>query len=356
MGRKKTKPDITESESESDADAEATQAMYGLVQVAAETESVASDCDNPSTVQEATAEQSTEQSNEQPTEQSNEQQIDSVVDPASTPDSMVDPSIDPHDRIRNQIKAIAALRSSVESDTKAIEPKLAAIWLREIQEQNQRVQIAFADLESARLEAKARKTTHDEEVQKLTKLIADQKRQQDEWSRPLPLFDGVNGSVNGQANGHANGHTNGSDASQSSNENTATSPATIDTDAWKYASIAELNLPGKLPDLLEENGITTIGELEAKRASRDGLRGIKGVGQAKVDLIEQAVTDWLSVQRDAQALAAAGKLNSAVQDLSDQVGADIEVIASRDGQADETIAVSVSTEASEAADDSEIDI
>lgn len=334
MGRKqKQKPEL---ESESDADAEATQAMYGLVQVAE---------DNPSAPQESVTEQPVEQSAEQSVEPQSALVVttESPSDSSTTPASVVDPAIDPHDRIRGQIDAIAALRSSVEArfgaeaDTKAIEPRLAATWLREIQEQNQRVQIAFADLESARLEAKARKTTHDEEVQKLTKLIADQKRQQDEWSRPLPLLDGVNGSVNGQANGHTNGHTNGSDASQSSNENTATSPATIDTDAWKNASIAELNLPGKLPALLEENGITTIGELEAKRASRDGLRGIKGVGQAKVDLIEQAVTDWLSVQRDAQALAAAGKLNSAVQDLSDQVGADIEVIASRDGQADEVI-------------------
>lgn len=334
MGRKqKQKPEL---ESESDADAEATQAMYGLVQVAE---------DNPSAPQESVTEQPVEQSAEQSVEPQSALVVttESPSDSSTTPASVVDPAIDPHDRIRGQIDAIAALRSSVEArfgaeaDTKAIEPRLAATWLREIQEQNQRVQIAFADLESARLEAKARKTTHDEEVQKLTKLIADQKRQQDEWSRPLPLFDGVNGSVNGQANGHTNGHTNGSDASQSSNENTATSPATIDTDAWKYASIAELNLPGKLPDLLEENGITTIGELEAKRASRDGLRGIKGIGQAKVDLIENTVLDWLSVQRDAKALAAAANLDSAAQQLADDTGADVEVIASSDGQADEVI-------------------
>ncbi len=279
---------------------------------------------------------------------------DTPIDPAELPPAPEPPATeqppsnlvsDPHGRIRGQIDAIA---NGAESTAKSeISPPQATIWLREIQEQNQRVQIAFAELENAKLIAKSKKAVHDEEVGRLTKLIADQKEIQDAWARPLPLFDG--------ANGHANGHATvvdpaiRTDPSADPNANGKTGPLTDAqiSEAWKFASIAELDLPGKLPDLLEENGIATIGDLEAKRASRDGLRGIKGIGQAKVDLIENAVMDWLSVQRDAKALAAASvasvasaNLYSAVQVLAEEAGAEVEVIVSLDGQADETIATS----------------
>lgn len=256
--------------------------------------------------------------------------VDGLIDLAKgpPPSTVVDPVIDdPHSRIRGQIDAIA---NGAESNAKSeSSPPQAAIWLREIQEQNQRVQIAFAELENAKLVAKSKKAVHDEEVGKLTKLIADQKEIQDAWATPLPLFNGANGQAKDTVN-----HT-----TVVPNSNGKTGPLTDAqiSEAWKFASIAELNLPGKLPSLLEENGITTIGDLEAKRASRDGLIGIKGIGQAKVDLIENTVLDWLSVQRDAKALAAAANLDSAAQQLADDTGADVEVIASSDGQADEVI-------------------
>ncbi len=239
-----------------------------------------------------------------------------AVEPTDLKES-TDP-IDPHGRIRGQIDAIAngaestaggvdSLRNAIKSVNATIdnaESALARIWLREIQDQNQKVQIAFAELEAAKLVTKTKKATHDEEVQKLTKLIADQKQMQDDWSRPLPLFDGANGHATVVDPAIRN------DSATDHNANGKTGPLTDAqiSEAWKFASIAELNLPGKLPELLEENGITTIGDLEAKRATYDGLRGIKGIGQAKVDLIENAVTDWLSVQRDAKAMAEAGSM------------------------------------------------
>lgn len=73
---------------------------------------------------------------------------------------------------------------------------------------------------------------------------------------------------------------------------------------WRGASIDELGLPAKLAEKLVENSITTIGELEDLRAA-PGLTSIKGVGQGKADVIEEAVLAWLSKNRDAGAFAAA---------------------------------------------------
>lgn len=104
------------------------------------------------------------------------------IDPTTLPEikhnaTVVDPESDPHGRIRGQIDAIAngaestagrtteSLRNALKSVQSAIETNestLAKMWLREIQDQNQKVQIAFAELEAAKLVTKTKKATHDE--------------------------------------------------------------------------------------------------------------------------------------------------------------------------------------------------
>ena len=78
--------------------------------------------------------------------------------------------------------------------------------------------------------------------------------------------------------------------------------------AWRNVRIETLGLKPSLAELLVEAGLDTIGKLEDQRADshNGGLRAIKGVGQAKADAIEDAVLRWLSSNRDAAVLAAAG--------------------------------------------------
>jgi hypothetical protein len=76
-------------------------------------------------------------------------------------------------------------------------------------------------------------------------------------------------------------------------------PAAAASDAWRSRPTTELGLPPKLTEKLADNGIETIGKLEDQRGSFDGLRGIKGIGEAKADAIEDAVLAWLSRNRDA---------------------------------------------------------
>jgi hypothetical protein len=73
--------------------------------------------------------------------------------------------------------------------------------------------------------------------------------------------------------------------------------------AWRASPIEVLGLPPKLTERLTESGCVTIGALEDQRGSFDGLRGIKGIGEAKVTLIEDALLKWLDVNRDAAVMA-----------------------------------------------------
>ncbi len=79
----------------------------------------------------------------------------------------------------------------------------------------------------------------------------------------------------------------------------ASDPAPAAADAWRTRPTSELGLPPKLIEKLADNGIETIGALEDQRAAFKGLRGIKGIGEAKADAIEDAVLSWLSKNRDA---------------------------------------------------------
>ena len=69
---------------------------------------------------------------------------------------------------------------------------------------------------------------------------------------------------------------------------------------WRSVSIVDLSLPAKLAERLQESGIHTIGQLEDLRAKCYDSFGEwpKGIGKAKVTVIEDALLDWLTVNRD----------------------------------------------------------
>lgn len=71
-----------------------------------------------------------------------------------------------------------------------------------------------------------------------------------------------------------------------------------ETLAWRDEPIdANLGLTAKVLEKLEEAGITTIGQLEDRRAG-EGLTSIAGIGQATADKIEEQVLEWLDEHRD----------------------------------------------------------
>lgn len=68
--------------------------------------------------------------------------------------------------------------------------------------------------------------------------------------------------------------------------------------AWRDQPIAgQLALTPKIMELLEDAGVSTIGELEDLRAG-EGLTSIGGIGQATADKIEDQVLEWLDENRD----------------------------------------------------------
>lgn len=76
-----------------------------------------------------------------------------------------------------------------------------------------------------------------------------------------------------------------------------------DDESWKDRPIRELELSPGILTKLEELGIDTIGKLEHLRGQQDpdyprGLNSVKGFGEAKITLIEDAVTNWLDRNRD----------------------------------------------------------
>jgi hypothetical protein len=81
------------------------------------------------------------------------------------------------------------------------------------------------------------------------------------------------------------------------------------SDTWKKVDIEVLALGGGLTNKLRESDINTIGQIEDLRAKGSqpgvGLYSIKGIGQKKVDKIEESVLDWLSRNRDKEVMAEA---------------------------------------------------
>lgn len=124
--------------------------------------------------------------------------------------------------------------------------------------------------------AKGAKEAFEEAVAELTKVI-------DNGEEHLPLFDGPK-------------------KSEAAATDAPPSPPPLATteanNAWRSVPVAELGLSDKITEKLADAGCETIGALEDLRASFKGLRSISGIGQKKIDLIEDAILKWLTEHRD----------------------------------------------------------
>ena len=76
--------------------------------------------------------------------------------------------------------------------------------------------------------------------------------------------------------------------------------AELGNEPWRRAPIESLNLKPKLTERLKESDINTVGQLEALRAdiANNRAKWPKGIGEAKITEIENAVIDWLTKNRD----------------------------------------------------------
>lgn len=72
------------------------------------------------------------------------------------------------------------------------------------------------------------------------------------------------------------------------------------SDAWRAVPITKLDLPDKLIERLQEDGLDTMGRLEDRRGeiSEGKAKWPKGIGAAKITKIEDAVIAWLTANRD----------------------------------------------------------
>lgn len=91
----------------------------------------------------------------------------------------------------------------------------------------------------------------------------------------------------------------------------------VSRDEWQTVSIDQLGLKESLCEKLKEAGLDTIGRLESRRAEiYSGFeKWPKGIGQAKVTEIENAVLEWLAKNRqddDKIATAIDGELADSV--------------------------------------------
>ena len=120
--------------------------------------------------------------------------------------------------------------------------------------------------------AKSAKKEFDGAVEKLREIIA-------RGPEAMPLFDG-------QAEDDQD--------KEDDEDDIASSP-----DAWREVSINELGLSEAILEKFDEIDVATVGELEDLRAeiSQGKSSWPKGVGPAKVTIIEDAVLSWLSLHQ-----------------------------------------------------------
>lgn len=95
-----------------------------------------------------------------------------------------------------------------------------------------------------------------------------------------------------------------------------TNPETVDSREggdepydWRIEPITELALPNALHAILIHEGIETMGQLEDLRGGiiAGHLEWPKGIGPAKVTLIEDRIMDWLEEHRNMEATSEDGQ-------------------------------------------------
>jgi len=132
-------------------------------------------------------------------------------------------------------------------------------------------------------------------------------RNDDQWQTEFPLLDKPPAAAAEGSADPAGVVSPCSTAAGAEPVSTPPVPADFYPDAWRNASIDELDLPEKLKYKLIEDGRDTIGRLEDLRAeiSQGRAKWPKGIGAAKITAIEDAVITWLTSNRDSQAFGEA---------------------------------------------------
>lgn len=141
-------------------------------------------------------------------------------------------------------------------------------------------------------------------------------RNDDQWQPELPLADpSTNPSTNPQSPSAAAAITaEASDDARPTSElppkgdappAVAANGDDVSQDAWRTVSIDDLSLPFSITAKLIEDSISTLGQLEDLRGeiSQRRQKWPKGIGLAKITLIEDAVVKWLTKNRDREAFA-----------------------------------------------------
>lgn len=133
-----------------------------------------------------------------------------------------------------------------------------------------------------------------------------------------------------------------------------TQPLAEQLDGWKSVSIDELGLQGKFMEKLKDANVDTMGKLAQHVEDVSLSRAVwpKGIGEAKITKIEDALNDWLRANRDSGLFGQGGEVAVAT-DVDMGEGKDDETPQMDDVDPDEAEAA---LEAAEAEHEEENDI
>ena len=171
-------------------------------------------------------------------------------------------------------------------------------WAERLVVANRQVAEAKVAALEARETANQLKKSFDAAVGALLLIVTERAQWEKKQSAPLPLFDPAPDDTVTPA---------ATDPTPTLVLPAGAAPTNGAGDDWRSAPLLELGLPNGLVAKLAEQSVTTIGDLEALRARISNHEDAwpKGVGPAKITLIEDAVVNWLSQHRDSEVLAAA---------------------------------------------------
>lgn len=159
-------------------------------------------------------------------------------------------------------------------------------WERDVEAAKERHTAAAITQAQIKEAHKAAKEAEEEALEELRDLLKDEPQRPD-YLAFLASFNRVK-------------PTEPSESSQA-----ATPSEPITSDAWRAVPITKLDLPDKLIERLQEDGLDTIGRLEDRRAeiAEHKAKWPKGIGEAKITKIEDALIDWLTKNRDQAAFS-----------------------------------------------------
>lgn len=185
-----------------------------------------------------------------------------------------------------------------ESETAPIpEPSEAELILAEITESADEVQAAYEEWQSAESAAKAAKEEAKEAEANWKSCVTRQQTVIRGSREKYPLFDpkyvrarqGIEKSVNQIAAEEARAAK--AEAEQAA-KIAAVQADPVAKDAWRAVPLATTKIPSNIVAILDESAYRTIGDISNLTNSGLCLTDIKGIGQAKAQKIEDALTQY----------------------------------------------------------------